>query len=78
MDVIIFMINGCDGVIVVDEEVVKILYCLNKLVVFVVNKVDNLEMCSDIYDFYVLGFGELFLILGIYGLGLGDLLDEVV
>lgn len=78
MDVIIFLVNGCDGIIVVDEEVVKILYKFKKFVVLVVNKVDNFEMRELIYDFYVLGYGELFLILGMYGLGLGDLLDEVV
>lgn len=48
------------------------------MVVLVVNKVDNMEMCIDVYDFYLLGFGELYLILGLYGLGFGDLLDVVV
>lgn len=78
VDVIIFMVNGCEGVIVVDEEVVKILYCMKKFVVLVVNKLDNIEMRVNIYDFYLFGFGELYLILGIYGFGLGDLFDVVV
>ncbi|KMP45287.1 GTP-binding protein Der [Bacillus cereus] len=75
-DVIIFMTNGRDGVTAADEEVAKILYRSNKPVVLAVNKVDNLEMRSDIYDFYALGFGEPFPISGTHGLGLGDLLDE--
>src|SRR5690606_28891792 len=43
-----------------------------------VNKVDNPEQKAEIYDFYALGFGDPFPISGAHGLGLGDLLDEVV
>ncbi|PGB01784.1 ribosome biogenesis GTPase Der [Bacillus toyonensis] len=75
-DVIIFMTNGRDGVTAADEEVAKILYRSKKPIVLAVNKVDNPEMRSDIYDFYALGFGEPFPISGTHGLGLGDLLDE--
>lgn len=53
-------------------------YKFKKFVVLVVNKVDNFEMCNDIYDFYFLGFGDLYFIFGLYGLGFGDLLDVVV
>ena len=35
-------------------------------------------MRSDIFDFYSLGFGDPYPISGSHGLGLGDLLDEVV
>jgi len=75
-DVIIFMTNGRDGVTAADEEVAKILYRSKKPIVLAVNKVDNPEMRSYIYDFYALGFGEPFPISGTHGLGLGDLLDE--
>ncbi|WP_088069223.1 ribosome biogenesis GTPase Der [Gottfriedia luciferensis] len=77
-DVIVFLTNGREGVTAADEEVAKILYKTKKPVVLAVNKVDNPEMRSDIYDFYALGFGEVFPISGSHGLGLGDLLDEVV
>jgi GTP-binding protein len=43
-----------------------------------VNKVDNPEMRENIYEFYSLGFGEPYPISGTHGLGLGDMLDEVV
>lgn len=75
-DVIIFMVNGREGVTQADEMVGKILYKSNKPVVLAVNKIDNPEMRSEIYDFYSLGFGEPFPISGSHGLGLGDLLDE--
>lgn len=75
-DVIIFLVNGREGVTAADEEVAKILYRSNKPVVLAVNKIDNPEMRTMIYDFYALGFGEPFPISGSHGLGLGDLLDE--
>ncbi|MGF7528703.1 ribosome biogenesis GTPase Der [Bacillus paralicheniformis] len=76
-DVIIFMTNGREGVTAADEEVAKILYRTKKPVVLAVNKVDNPEMRTNIYDFYALGFGEPYPISGTHGLGLGDLLDAV-
>ncbi|SEA61246.1 GTP-binding protein [Thalassobacillus cyri] len=77
-DVIIFMVNGRDGITGADDEVAKILYKSNKPVVLAVNKVDNPEMRENIYEFYSLGFGEPFPISGTHGLGLGDMLDAVV
>ncbi|SFK00744.1 GTP-binding protein [Halobacillus dabanensis] len=77
-DVIVFMVNGRDGITGADEEVAKILFKSNKPVVLAVNKVDNPEMRENIYEFYSLGFGEPYPISGTHGLGLGDMLDEVV
>ncbi|MFD3446117.1 ribosome biogenesis GTPase Der [Microbacteriaceae bacterium 4G12] len=77
-DVIVFLTNGREGVTAADEEVAKILYKTKKPIVLAVNKIDNPEMRQDIYDFYALGFGEPFPISGSHGLGLGDLLDDVV
>ncbi|MBW8349096.1 ribosome biogenesis GTPase Der [Bacillus sp. IITD106] len=77
-DVIIFIVNSREGVTSADEEVAKILFRSKKPVVLAVNKVDNPEMRAEIYDFYSLGFNEPFPISGSHGLGLGDLLDEVV
>ncbi|WP_026584618.1 ribosome biogenesis GTPase Der [Bacillus sp. J33] len=75
-DVILFLVNGREGVTAADEEVAKILYKAKKPVVLGVNKIDNPDMKDLIYDFYALGFGEPFPISGSHGLGLGDLLDE--
>ncbi len=76
-DVIIFLVNGREGVTDADEQVAKILYKTKKPVVLAVNKVDNPDMREMIYDFYSLGFGDPYPISGSHGLGLGDLLDEV-
>lgn len=77
-DVIVFMVSAQEGLTDADEHVAKILYRANKPVIVAVNKVDNVEMRSEIYDFYALGFGEVYPISGSHGIGLGDLLDEVV
>lgn len=77
-DVIIFLVNGREGITAADEEVAKILYKSNKPVVLGVNKIDNYEMQELLYEFYALGFGQPYPISGTHGLGLGDLLDEVI
>ena len=77
-DVIIFLVNGREGITAADNEVAKMLYKTNKPVVLAVNKIDIPEIRDIIYDFYSLGFGEPFPISGSHGLGLGDLLEEVI
>lgn len=77
-DVIIFMVNGREGITAADEEVAHILYRSKKSVVLAVNKIDSPELQENIYEYYSLGFGEPFPISGSHGLGLGDLLDEAV
>lgn len=77
-DVIIFITSGREGVTDADESVAKILYRSKKPIILAVNKVDNPEMRSEIYEFYSLGLGEPFPVSGSHGLGLGDVLDEAV
>jgi len=77
-DVIIFLVNGKEGITAADEEVAKLLFKSNKPIVLGVNKIDNLKMRETIYEYYSLGFGEPYPISGSHGLGLGDLLDEVI
>lgn len=77
-DVIIFITSGREGVTDADEAVAKILYRSKKPIILAVNKVDNPEMRSEVYEFYSLGLGEPFPVSGSHGLGLGDVLDEAV
>jgi GTP-binding protein len=77
-NVIIFLVDGQDGVTEADKEVAQILYRTRKPVVLAVNKLDNPKMMLEsTYDFYELGFGEPFGISSVHGTGIGDLLDEV-
>ncbi|PWA12385.1 ribosome biogenesis GTPase Der [Pueribacillus theae] len=77
-DVIIFVVNGRDGITSADEEIAKLLFRSKKPVVLVVNKIDNFEKRNEAYEFYSLGMGEPIPVSGSHGLGVGDMLDEVV
>ncbi|KRN88884.1 ribosome biogenesis GTPase Der [Ligilactobacillus ceti] len=77
-DVIVFVVSIKEGLTLADEKVAKILYRSDKPVILAVNKVDNPELRSEIYDFYALGFGEPVPVAGSHGIGTGDLLDCVV
>ena len=77
-DVIIFLVDIQSGMTDADEQVAQILYRSNKPVVLAVNKVDNFELRSQVYDFYSLGFGDPYPISGAHGIGLGDLVDSVI
>ena len=77
-DVIVFLVDGREGVTAADEDVADMLRRSNKPVVLAVNKVDHPKFEDAIYDFYSLGIGNPVTISGEQGLGLGDLLDEVV
>ncbi len=78
-DVIIFMVNLKDGVTAADNEVAAMLRKCGKPVIPVCNKVDAPgEPPLELYEFYNLGIGELFPVSSIHGLGVGDLLDEVI
>lgn len=77
-DVIILVVDIENGVTDADEQVARILYRSDKPVVLAVNKVDNPERRSDIYDFYSLGLGEPYPVSSVHGVGMGDLLDAVI
>lgn len=77
-DVIIFVVDGKQGLTDSDNEVATMLRISQKPIVLAVNKVDNLKDEANAYEFYNLGIGNPFAISAGQGLGLGDLLDEVV
>ena len=77
-DVILFMVDGRDGLTAADREVGEMLYKTGKKVVLAVNKVDKPTLPDDFYDFYELGLGEPIPISSVNMLNLGDLLDRIV
>lgn len=76
-DVIVAIVSVQEGVTDADEEVAQILYQSDKPVILAVNKVDNPEARSQIYDFYSLGLGDPIPVSGTHGIGTGDLLDKI-
>jgi len=77
-DVVLFMVDGRDGITPSDRDVAQMLRQTGKKVVLVVNKVDTAKLPDDFYDFYELGLGEPFAISSANMLGIGEVLDEVV
>lgn len=78
-DVILFMVDGKEGMTNADAEVANMLRRTGKPVIVVVNKIDNPKKMEDsVYDFYEFGLGNVFAISAANMLGIGDLLDELV
>lgn len=77
-DVILFVVDGREGLTSTDREVGSILRRSGKRVVLAVNKIDSQSKEDQIFEFYELGLGDPMAISAEQGLGLGDLLDEIV
>lgn len=77
-DVILLMVDAKQGLTPADEEIAQYLRSANKPVFIVANKVDNVAMEADAAEFYELGLGQPFGVSSVHGLGVGDLLDEIV
>lgn len=77
-DVIVMLGDVTSHMTDMDETIAKMLYRTKKPIVLAVNKADNPEQRTDIYDFYSLGFGDPIPVSGSHGTGMGDLLDAIV
>ena len=77
-DVILFVVDGLEGLTATDREVANMLRKAHKRVLLVCNKIDTRNTPDTIYEFYELGLGEPIVISAGQSLGLGDLLDEVI
>lgn len=78
-DVVIMVVDIQSGMTSTDADVAQMLLKANKKVVLCVNKVDRPGAePPEIYEFYNLGLGDPFGVSAVHGLGIGDLLDEVV
>ncbi len=75
--VIIFLLDGREGLTALDEEVGEMLRRSGKAVIPVVNKIDYHEMDDAKYNFYGLGFGDPLPVSASHGRGIGELLDTV-
>lgn len=76
-DVIVFVVDGRQGLTASDREVVEVLRKSKKKIILTVNKIDNYDENLK-YEYYELGLGEPLLISSLHGKGVGDLLDMVV
>jgi GTPase len=77
-DVILFLLDGKGGLNPLDQEAVDLLRKEGKPVFFAVNKIDSRSRGDNLYEFYALGIDPLFSVSAEHGLGIPDLMDEIV
>lgn len=77
-DVIVFVVNGREGITKEDEYVARLLQKSRKPIILVVNKIDDNQFRDYIYEFYALGVGDPIPVSGSHGIGIGDLLDQLI
>lgn len=76
-DVIVFVVDGQDGLVATDRDVSEILRKSKKPIVLAVNKLDHPKHHANRFEFYELGFGDPISISAEHGTGTGDVLDGV-
>ncbi len=77
-DLVLFLVDGKVGPMAWDEAIAKDLRRSGKPVVLAVNKIEKPAEELGVHEFHNLGLGEPHGISALHGLGVGDLLDEVV
>jgi GTP-binding protein len=77
-DVIIFAVDGQAGLMPSDRDVMEILYQSEKPIIIAANKLEGQKHRDNLYDFYELGAHGVVLVSSAHGIGIGNLLDEVV
>jgi len=77
-NVILFVLDIRTPISNDDLKIARMLRDSNKPVVVALNKADNQDLIMNLYDFYTLGFDEMFAVSGIHSIGIGDALDAIV
>lgn len=77
-DLIVFVVDGRDGITATDLEIADLLRRARKPVLLAANKADNEERREAAVQFYELGVGDPIPVSAYHGLGLWELMDQVV
>jgi len=77
-DVIVFVVDGKLGITTDDRMVTTILRKVDKPIILAVNKIDEGSHMADAHEFYGLGLGDPHIVSGAHGIGIGDILNEIV
>lgn len=76
--VLIWVVDARTGVTQLDEELAHLLRGTGKRVLVAANKTDSAKLESESTEFYRFGFEDVFPVSAEQGIGVGELLDEVV
>lgn len=77
-DVILFVMDGKEGLTPSDGEITDILRRLNKSVFYIVNKIDAPKHEEKVFEFYGLGIEPIYSISAEHGYGVNGLIDEII
>lgn len=77
-DIIVLVCDGRVGLTNDDLDVMNILHQTKKPIIVAANKIDDLKFMDNIYEFYNLGVEYVIPISTLHGIGVGDLLDQIV
>ncbi|MDD3048998.1 MAG: ribosome biogenesis GTPase Der, partial [Bacilli bacterium] len=77
-DIVVFIVDGKDGLTSNDNLVRDILRRSNKKVIVAINKVDSKKALENIYDFYELGFDDYIPLSAEHNNGVNDLLEKII
>ena len=76
--VLIWVVDARTGVTQLDEELARLLRGTGKRVLVAANKTDSAKLESESTEFYRFGFENVFPVSAEQGIGVGELLDQVV
>ena len=77
-DIIIFLMDGREGLMPADRDIAALLRGFEKPVFYAINKIDGLKLETLAYEFYQLGMETIYPVSAEHGLGVGELMDEAV
>ena len=74
----VFVVDGREGLVPADLEIAEAVRAKGRPVIIAINKADDKRAKAGALDFYELGFEPVMEISAEHGMGIGDLLDEVI
>jgi GTP-binding protein len=77
-DLILFLVDGEEGLHYWDEEICKLLRKTGKPIILVVNKFEGKKRDFTSSEFYKLGFDDTILISALHGLNVNTLMDKIL
>ena len=77
-DIVLFLVDGKDGLNPIDKDIANILRKVKKKVILLVNKIDNEKRLMQVHEFYSLGMGTPIGISAVHGLNIGTVFEEIM
>ncbi len=77
-DVILFVMDGKEGLTHSDRDITDILRRLDKPVFYIINKIDSKKQEERVYEFYGLGIEQFYPLSAEHAIGIDKLMDDVI